>query len=82
LGSPGPISVFGDLNNNGRAELSDVVLGLRVVTGADFIKARQKLEGEVTAAEALAETLTLADVVRILRAFLGLEPWSNEELPA
>jgi hypothetical protein len=82
LGSPGPISVFGDLDNNGRTELSDVVLGLRVVTGTAFIKGRQKLEGEVTTAEALAETITLADVVRTLRAFLGLNPWSDEELPA
>ncbi|MGQ9524998.1 MAG: S8 family serine peptidase [Armatimonadota bacterium] len=70
LGTTKPLELVGDIDGNGRVEIADVLLGLRVVVGASPALWRQQ-HASAGIASGSSSPLTLADVLRALRIAVG-----------
>ena len=70
LGTAEPLELVGDIDGNGRVEIADVLLGLRIVTGAAAPLPRQRpASAGISSGE--VGGLTLGDVLRALRIAVG-----------
>ncbi len=67
-GAPKPAVVRGDLNGNGKVDITDVITGLRAIAGLTPLTPDQEAAGKVTG----SATFGLPDLLLILRKVAGL----------
>lgn len=70
LGTAEPLELLGDIDGNGRVEIADVLLGLRIVTGAVPPLPKQR-PASAGLSSSTSAPLTLADVLQALRIAVG-----------
>jgi hypothetical protein len=72
-----PSAVAGDLNANGRVEVGDATVALRIAVGLDAPTPARLALGDVAPKGSPNGRIDVADALRILRRAIGLDadPW-------